>query len=103
METYALFCCIGTTDRKETELHSRRRHSNSRTAATCDGHPRPHMDLDSSVQILSEELLESTFICTKPQVHIISKLAAIIILVQRLIPANDATTPYFGPLDGVSC
>jgi hypothetical protein len=33
--------------------------------------PRPCMDLDSGVQILSGKLLEHTFICIKPQVHII--------------------------------
>jgi hypothetical protein len=41
------------------------------------------MDLDSGVQILSGKLLESTFICIKPQVHIISEPVTIIILVQR--------------------
>jgi hypothetical protein len=38
-ETCVLFCCLGTTDRNETELHSRRRHSDSRIAADCDGRP----------------------------------------------------------------
>jgi hypothetical protein len=33
------FVCSGTTDRNETELHSRWRHSDSRTAAACDGLP----------------------------------------------------------------
>jgi hypothetical protein len=33
------------------------------------------MDLDSGVQILSGKLLESTFICIKPQFHIMSELA----------------------------
>jgi hypothetical protein len=60
------------------------------------------MDLDSGVQILSEKFLESTFICIKPQVHIMSELAAIIILVQRYFFTNGAATPYFGPLDRVS-
>jgi hypothetical protein len=41
------------------------------------------MDLDSGVQILSGNLLEFTFLCIKPQVHIISEPAAIVILVQR--------------------
>jgi hypothetical protein len=36
-----------------------------------------------SVQILSIKLLEFTFICIKPKVHIMSEPAAIIILVQR--------------------
>jgi hypothetical protein len=54
------------------------------------------MDLDSGVQVPSEKLLESTFICIKPQVHIISEPAAIIILVQRPFSANGAATPYFG-------
>jgi hypothetical protein len=53
------------------------------------------MDFESGVQIFSGKLLESTFICIKPQVHIISELAAIVILVQRLFSTNDATTPYF--------
>jgi hypothetical protein len=39
METCVLFCCLGTTDRKETELHSRHRHSDSRTAEACGSHP----------------------------------------------------------------
>jgi hypothetical protein len=37
--------------------------------------------MDSGVQILSGKLLESTFICIKPQVHIMSEPAALIILV----------------------
>jgi hypothetical protein len=41
------------------------------------------MDLDSGVEILSGKLLESTFICIKPQVHIMSEPATIISLVQR--------------------
>jgi hypothetical protein len=61
------------------------------------------MDLDPGVQILFEKLLESTFICIKPQVHIRSKPATIIILVQRPFFANGAATPYFGPLGSVSC
>jgi hypothetical protein len=32
-------CCLGMTDRNETKLHSRRRHSDSRTVAACDGCP----------------------------------------------------------------
>jgi hypothetical protein len=55
------------------------------------------------VQILSGNLLESTFICVKPEVHIMSEPAAIIILVQRSFFANGAATPYFGPLGRVSC
>jgi hypothetical protein len=39
MQMCVLFCCLGTTDRNETELHSRRRHSDSRIAAACDGRP----------------------------------------------------------------
>jgi hypothetical protein len=65
--------------------------------------PQPLMDLDSGVQILSRKLLESTFICIKPQVHIMSEPATIIILVQRPFCTNGAMTPYFGPLDRVSC
>jgi hypothetical protein len=61
------------------------------------------MDLDSGVQILSGKLLESTFICIKPQVHIMSETATIIILVHRSFFANGAATPYFGPLGRVSC
>jgi hypothetical protein len=61
------------------------------------------MDLDSGVQIFSGKLLESTFICIKPQVHIISEPATIIILVQRPFSTNGAATPYFDPLDRVSC
>jgi hypothetical protein len=40
--------------------------------------------------------------CIKPQVHITSEPTAIVILVQRPFSANDATTPYFGPLGHVS-
>jgi hypothetical protein len=61
------------------------------------------MDMDSDMQILSGKLLESTFICIKPQVHIMSEPAAIIILVQRSFSANGDVTPYFGPLGHVSC
>jgi hypothetical protein len=56
------------------------------------------MDLDSGVQLLSGKLLESIFICIKPQVHIMLELATIIILVQRPFSTNGAATPYFGPL-----
>jgi hypothetical protein len=65
--------------------------------------PQPSMNLDSGVQILSRKPLESTFICIKPQVHIMSEPAAIIILVQRPFSTNGAVTPYFGPLGNVSC
>jgi hypothetical protein len=34
-----LFCCLRTADRKKTELHSRRWHSDSRTTEDCDGCP----------------------------------------------------------------
>jgi hypothetical protein len=61
------------------------------------------MDLDLDVQILDGKLLESSFICIKPQVHIMSDQAAIITLVQRSFSTNGAATPYFGPLDRVSC
>jgi hypothetical protein len=99
MDTCVLFYCLGTTDRNETELHSRWRHSNSRIAAACDGGPPwPRIDLDSGVQILSGNLLESTFICIKPQAHIMSEPAIIIILVQRPFSANGAATPYFWPI-----
>jgi hypothetical protein len=45
--------------------------------------PRPRIDFNSGMQILSGNLLESNFICIKPQVHITSEPAAIVILVQR--------------------
>jgi hypothetical protein len=102
MKTWVLFCCLGMTHRSETELHSHRRHSDSRTAVACDGR-RQRMDLDLGVQILYGMLLESTFICVKPQVHIMLEPTAIIILVQRPFSANGAATPYFGPLGRVSC
>jgi hypothetical protein len=41
------------------------------------------MDFDSSMQILYGKLLESNFICIKPQVDIMSKPVAVVILVQR--------------------
>jgi hypothetical protein len=59
--------------------------------------------LDSFVQIFSGNLLESIFICIKPQVHIMSEPPTIIILVQRPFSANGVVTPYFGPLGHVSC
>jgi hypothetical protein len=65
--------------------------------------PRPCMDLDSGLQILSEKLLESTLICIRPHVHIMSEPTAIIILVQISFCANGAATPYFGLLCRVSC
>jgi hypothetical protein len=43
------------------------------------------------------------FICIKPQAHIMSEPATIIILVQRPFSAHGAATPYFGPLGRVSC
>jgi hypothetical protein len=55
--------------------------------------PRPRMNLDSGVQILSGKLLESTFICIKSQAHIMLEPAAIIILVQRSFYANSAVAP----------
>jgi hypothetical protein len=58
--------------------------------------------LDSGVQILSRKLLEYTSICIKPQVHIMSEPATIIILVQRPCFADGVATPYFGPLGRVS-
>jgi hypothetical protein len=61
------------------------------------------MDLDSGVQIFFGKLPESTFICIKPEVHIISETIAIVILVQRHFSTNGAATPYFGPLGHVSC
>jgi hypothetical protein len=64
---------------------------------------RPRMDLDSGVQKLYGKLLKSTFICMKPQAHIMSEPVAIIILVQRSFSSNGATTPYFSPLDHVAC
>jgi hypothetical protein len=39
-----LFCCLGTMNKNEMELHSRRRHLDSRTAAVCDDHPDEHVD-----------------------------------------------------------
>jgi hypothetical protein len=39
----------------------------------------------------------------KPQVHMMSVPAAIIILVQRPFSTNGAATPYFDPLSRVSC
>jgi hypothetical protein len=64
---------------------------------------QPRVNLDSGMQILYGKPLESTFICIKPQVHIMSEPTAIIILVQRSYSANGAATPYFGPLGRVSC
>jgi hypothetical protein len=63
--------------------------------------PRPSMDLDSGVEILSRNLLESTFMCIRAQVHILLELASIMILVQSPFSAIGAVTPYFDPLDRV--
>jgi hypothetical protein len=60
------------------------------------------MDLDLGVQILSGKLMKSTFICIKPQVHIMLEPTTIIILMQRTFSANGAASPYFGPLGRVS-
>jgi hypothetical protein len=88
----------------KTEMHSRRRHSDSRTATACDGRPDHVWTwIQLGMQILSGKLLESTFIFIKPQVYIMSEPTAIIILVQRPFFANGAVTPYFGPLGHVSC
>jgi hypothetical protein len=65
--------------------------------------PRPRTDLDSGVQILFGKILEFNFICIKPQVHIMSEPATIVILVQRPFSANSAVTPYFGTMSRVSC
>jgi hypothetical protein len=65
--------------------------------------PRPRMDFDLGMQILSRKLLESTFICIKPQVHIVLKPTTIVILVQRPFSVNGVAIPYFGPLGRVSC
>jgi hypothetical protein len=43
------------------------------------------------------------FICIKPQVQIMLEPVTIIIFVQRPFSPNGAVTPYFGPLDRVSC
>jgi hypothetical protein len=56
------------------------------------------MDLDSGMQILSGKHQESTFICIKPQIHIMLEPAAIVILVQRHFSTNGAATPYFWPI-----
>jgi hypothetical protein len=61
------------------------------------------MDLDSGVQILSGKLLESAFISIKPQAHIMSEPATMIISVQRLFSSHGAATPYFGALGRGSC
>jgi hypothetical protein len=50
---------------------------------------------------ISRKLLEFTFICIKPQAHIKSEPATIIILVQRPFSAHGAATPYFGLLGPV--
>jgi hypothetical protein len=56
------------------------------------------MHLGLGVQILSGKLLESNFICMKPQVHIMSEPAKIVVLVQRPFSAN-----VVGPLGHRSC
>jgi hypothetical protein len=56
------------------------------------------MDLESGVQILSGKLWESTFICIKPQVRIMSEPVAIVILVPSHFSANGDATPYFWPI-----
>jgi hypothetical protein len=53
------------------------------------------MDLDSGMQILPGELLQSTFIYIKPQVYIMSEPTAIVILVQIPFSANGVVAPYF--------
>jgi hypothetical protein len=60
--------------------------------------PRPRIDLDSGMQILSRKVLEPIFICIIPQVHIMLEPATIVILVQRHFSANGDATPYFWPI-----
>jgi hypothetical protein len=60
--------------------------------------PRLRMDLDSGVQILSRKLIESNFICIKPQVHIMSEPAIIIILVQRPFFCQRCCNTLFWPI-----
>jgi hypothetical protein len=59
--------------------------------------------MDSGVQILSGKFLESTFICIKPQVHILSEPAAIVILAQRPFLPMVLWHLVFGLLARVSC
>jgi hypothetical protein len=82
------------------ELHSRRQHSDSRTAAACDATPTTY-GLRFRHANTFWKAPGVYFICIKPQVHIMSEPAAIIILVQRPFSANSAETPYFGLLGRV--
>jgi hypothetical protein len=103
METCVLFCCLGMTRTGMKRSCIRAGDIRIPESSSLLQPPRPHMDLDSGVQIISGKLLESTFICIKPQVYIMSELATIIILVQRPFSADGVATPYFGPLGRVSC
>jgi hypothetical protein len=102
METCILFCCLGTADTKETELHSRWRHSDSKTAAACDGRP-DHVwtwiqvckyILESSWSILSYASNLSPYHVGADRNHHFGA---------ETFSANGHTTPYFGPLGRVSC
>jgi hypothetical protein len=102
MEMCALFCCLGTTDWKETELDSHGRHSNSRIAANCDGHP----DHVWTWILVCKYFLESSW-----SLHsYTSNLSPYHVRVGRnhyfsaeTFSANSVVTPYFGPLGRVSC
>jgi hypothetical protein len=57
------------------------------------------MDFASGVQILSGKLLESTFICIKPQVHIMSEPAVIVILVETFFCQRCCDTLFLARWD----
>jgi hypothetical protein len=102
MATCILFCCLGTTDRKETELHSLRQNSDSRTAAACDGRlttyglrfRRANTFWKDSVVYIDIYQTSSKYHVGADRNHHFGA---------ETFSANGAATPYFGPLGRVSC
>jgi hypothetical protein len=88
-------------DKKKTELHSRRRHWDSRIATACDGRPTTYGHGFRRANTFWKSC-GVYFHMHKPKVHIMLEPDTIIILAQRSFSANSAATPYFGPLGRVS-
>jgi hypothetical protein len=65
--------------------------------------PRARLDLGSGVQILSGKLLESTFICIKPQVHVMLDRPQSLFWCRDLFLPTVLRHLIFGSLGHVSC
>jgi hypothetical protein len=97
-----MFCCLGTTDRNETELHSRRRHSDSRTAAVVMAAPTTyglgfrHANTfwKAPTVYFHMHQTSSPYDVGAGHNHYFGAIP---------FSVNGAATPYFGPLGRVSC